>query len=279
MSFNESNLKQNPFFTETVKTFLCAHGLTMTSFFDDWVFEVRSKERMLGHIYGTDIGLNSATSSALATDKAATGALLEHSTVPVVPHHLLLRPDSPSANRIGHSDSLPVLFENCAKDVVCKPNEGASGRDVIRATTLSTFKEAVMTLFSTHRSVAVSPFVSIAAEYRVTILNGEPLLAYEKVRTDADALHFNLSHGAHARTLVKTEMQREILQLAKNATQTLGLHFANVDVVQVGKQFLILEVNAKVSFERYVQQGAEEQRRAEEVYHHALACRFLNACI
>jgi glutathione synthase/RimK-type ligase-like ATP-grasp enzyme len=82
----------------------------------------------------------------------------------------------------GNWDQMLTYFESCQRDVVCKANEGTGGRDVTRARTPLELEAAVLQLFSKSRSLCLSPYIEIAAEYRVALLDGQVQFMYRKHR-------------------------------------------------------------------------------------------------
>jgi glutathione synthase/RimK-type ligase-like ATP-grasp enzyme len=134
-------------------------------------------------VFGYDVGLNSAVARGIANDKAATAEILAHSSVACVPHTLFLNPRlhahmAPD----GSWGAMLQLLEQHPAGVVVKPNEGTSGRSVFLASCRPQLEWAVQDIFTTHTSLAMSPYLAIEDEVRVVALDDVPLVVYGKNR-------------------------------------------------------------------------------------------------
>lgn len=256
------------FLTRVVEEYAFEHGIGVTSLSGGWIIALE-KRNWRKCIFGLDFGLNSSVAKLLARDKAATGDVLSLDNIPHVEHRLFLRPDSLGANPNGNWASIKEWFEECSYDVVCKPNLGSSGQHVERAQTVPALERIIQELFMRERAVAISPYLALEAEYRITILDDEVVLAYEK-RQSGDELKFNLSSGATACEIEDAELLSRINRLALRAAQSIDIRFANVDIVRVENDLYVLEVNSGVMFEHYASLGARQQEEARAVYRKAL---------
>ena len=89
------------------------------------------------------------------------------------------------------------------KALVVKPNEGTSGRSVFRVTSEAELDYAASEIFSSHLSLAISPYVEIEEEVRVILLDDVPHAVYRKQR-GSDWRH-NLDFGARPILLERGE--------------------------------------------------------------------------
>jgi len=159
-----------------------AREVVLTSFSNDWIFCLQKNDRV-SYVFGYDFELNSATAKMLCKDKTATSDLLQFHRVPRVEHRIFHTPQMAAYVPItGNWDQMLAYFESCQRDVVCKTNEGTGGRDVTRARTPLELEAAVLQLFSKSRSLCLSPYIDIAAEYRVALLDSEVQFLYRKRR-------------------------------------------------------------------------------------------------
>ena len=145
--------------------------------------------------FGYDIGLNSAMAHRIANDKSATSDVLAFSGIACIPHTLFLSPKlgkhiAPEGSR----DAMLGLLRTHPQGLVVKPNEGTSGRSVFRVTSEAELDHAVSEIFSSHLSLAISPYVEIEEEVRVILLDDVPHAVYRKQR-GSDWRH-NLDFGA-----------------------------------------------------------------------------------
>jgi len=198
--------------------------------------------------FGYDIGLNSAIALRLANDKSATAEMLALSGIACVPHYLFLSPaldkhSSPSRALQGMHEILAKHPEG----IVAKPNEGTSGRCVILVKDEAGLERAVKEIFSAHQSLVISPYVVIEDEIRVIQLDGIALAAYSKQR-DRDWRH-NLDFGARPILLEPGDARAASVAIAIEAAKAIDIRFASIDVVRVGEQWQVLEINAGVMME------------------------------
>ena len=157
-------------------------GITMTSFSEGWVIrlEIQGIRR---HIYGHNFELNSATARNIASDKAATVAILRGDNVPCVEHRLFRHPDINSyVDPQGNWNNMRQFASAHNYDIVCKPNESSGGHRVFHVTNPRALEAAVHELFTTERSICLCPYIEAEREIRVIILNDNVELIYAKHR-------------------------------------------------------------------------------------------------
>lgn len=156
--------------------------IRLTALCDDWVFCLEHRGAV-AHVVGYDFGLNTATAKLLAADKAAASAVLSHAGVACVDHQLVAGPSRLQYTpEDGFWHQIVAFWERSGRDVVCKPNQGSGGIGVYRARTPRELEYAVHRTLQTNPDVCLCPYLAIAAEYRVVMLDGAPELVFEKVR-------------------------------------------------------------------------------------------------
>lgn len=165
---------------------ICAEqGISIRSFSGDWIFRLQSGTTS-SYVFGYDFALNTATAQMIGDDKAAAAELLADAGVPVIEHRLFHSPQMaayvPSA---GNWSAMLGYLHQHGGDVVCKPNDGTGGRDVSRVRTAPELEAAVHRIFARNRSLCLSPYVSIDAEYRVYVFRGRAHIVYAKERPAA----------------------------------------------------------------------------------------------
>jgi glutathione synthase/RimK-type ligase-like ATP-grasp enzyme len=177
-------LKYQRAFVEAVKKYCATNGIAIEVRSDGWLMVMRhGSERRLA--FGYDLGLNSAISHRIANDKAATAEVLQMSGVACVPHTLFL---SPVMNEYvvalkSWKAMLGLLREN-PRGIVVKPNEGTSGEQVYKVSTEPELELAAHRIFSSNMGLAISPYLDIADEVRVVVLDDLPLVVYSKRRPE-----------------------------------------------------------------------------------------------
>jgi glutathione synthase/RimK-type ligase-like ATP-grasp enzyme len=234
-------------FVEAIKNYCAARDIAVDIRSDGWLIVMqRGLKRHVA--FGYDIGLNSAIALRLANDKSATAELLALCGVACVPHQLflapvLIRPGSQSQQWERMRDMLAKYPEG----IVVKPNEGTSGRSVFRVDDEASLQRALTEIFSSHLSVAVSPYVEIEDEIRVILLDDVAHAVYSKRRVN-DWRH-NLDFGARPLLLERGEAREACVRLAIDAANAINIRFSSIDVVCVGGRWQVLEINSGVMME------------------------------
>jgi glutathione synthase/RimK-type ligase-like ATP-grasp enzyme len=81
----------------------------------------------------------------------------------------------------------------------------------------------------------------------------------------------NLAEGAFPREVDDPRVFGRLTGLARATTRALGLSVAAVDILQVGEELMVLEVNPGIMMERYALASAEHYERAKDVYRRLLS--------
>lgn len=265
-------IAKNRFFIEAVVSWAERRGASCERHFGDWLVML-TREHAVRYLEWYDIGLNSSTNYLIAKDKCGTTWILERHSVAAVEHFLVLRPDSQGWTA-AQNDAQNAFIERVGFPIVLKPNTGTNGNDVFKADDKEALELKLSELFMTERAVALSPFIRVVKEYRVTVLDGQVLLMYAKVQDTRADFRFNLSHGATVSDVSEAEQAR-VAPLAERAMRALGMRFANVDIVEDESGAIqVLEVNGGVAFEKYSSVSAAHRARAQDVYDRALDALF-----
>ena len=237
----------NRIFVDAITKYCARRGIACEVRSQGWLIIMRRDETR-HFALGYDLGLNSAISHRLASDKAATSDILASSSIPCIPHTQFSNPvlaDYVPAS--GLREAMRDLLRRHPRGVVLKPNEGTSGRLVFKVTSESELDEAARKIFASHLSLAVSPFVDIAEEVRVVLIDDTPLAVYAKHR-GADWRH-NLDLGARPVLLPPGPPREACVALAIRSARAIGIRFASVDVVRVADDWKVLEINSGVMME------------------------------
>jgi ribosomal protein S6--L-glutamate ligase len=125
-----------------------------------------------------------------------------------------------------------------------------------------------------YQALAASPWVDIASEYRVIVLDDHAELIFEKVRPVPEGdWRNNLKYGSVPVIQPGNWLGGALTDMARQAVGALGLRFASVDIVASRAGLAVLEVNSGVCLERFSAFGAGHFDRGCTVYEHALrAC-------
>lgn len=148
----------------------------------DWVLRL-SKNDKQHLVYGYDFDLNPTASRMIVHDKACFSDMLAAAGIPHVPHRLFLQPDMqdfvPSRGNWADAMQFAKMYDY---NLVCKINQGTGGLHVYRIRNQRELEAAFQEVHHVYRGLSLSPYVAITREYRLIMLDGRVLLAYEKVR-------------------------------------------------------------------------------------------------
>jgi glutathione synthase/RimK-type ligase-like ATP-grasp enzyme len=234
-------------FVDAITKYCAGRGIACEVRSQGWLI-VMQRDGTRRFALGYDLGLNSAISHRIASDKAATSDILAMSDIPHIAHmqfsNPMLREYAPAA---GVGQAMRDLLRQHSQGVVVKPNEGTSGRLVFKVTTEAELDEAARKVFASHLTLAISPYVEISEEVRVVLIDDTPLVVYAKQR-GADWRH-NLDLGARPVLLPPGAAREACVALATSAARAIGIRFASVDIVRTGDQWNVLEINSGVMME------------------------------
>jgi glutathione synthase/RimK-type ligase-like ATP-grasp enzyme len=234
-------------FVDAVRRYCRAHGIACELKSQGWliVMERAGRRRFA---FGYDVGLNSAMAHRIASDKSATSEVLAFSGIARIPHTPFLSPKlGEHVVPVGSRDAMLGLLHAHPQGLVLKPNEGTSGRSVFRVTSEAELDYAASDILSSHLSLAISPYVEIEEEVRVILLDDVPHAVYRKQR-GSDWRH-NLDFGARPILLERGEAHDASVAIAIEAAKAIDIRFASVDVVRVGEEWKVLEINSGVMME------------------------------
>ena len=242
-------------FVDAITKYCTSHGIACEVRSQGWLIVMQSGDKRRFAL-GYDLGLNSAISHRIASDKAATSDILAMSGIPCIAHTQFSNPVlSEYAPAAGLNEAMRELLRQHPQGVVVKPNEGTSGQLVFKATIEAELDRAAREIFTSHLSLAISPYVEIEDEVRVVLIDGTPLAVYAKQR-GADWRH-NLDLGARPVLLPPGEAREARVALAVSAAQAIGIRFASVDIVRVAGERKVLEINSGVMMETLGQHHPE----------------------
>jgi glutathione synthase/RimK-type ligase-like ATP-grasp enzyme len=175
-------LNSQRIFVDAVKQYCVKNGIAIEIRSQGWLLIMqRGPERHFA--LGYDLGLNSSVTHRVANDKAATAEVLEICGIPCVPHTLFLSPKlSEYVPSTGSWEAMLRLLEKNPEGIVVKPNEGTGGNSVFRVLTKPKLEIAVDAIFSSNKSLSISPYLEIEDEVRVVLIDYLPVVVYSKNR-------------------------------------------------------------------------------------------------
>ncbi len=235
-----------------------AHGIAYTAMSDGWVIRLE-KGMALRWVLGYQFDVNGAAASAVAQDKVATHDALKQAGVPSV-EHILVRA---LPSQAFPAKQLTSLFTG---PFVLKPLGGTGGRGVQKVGNMRDAEKVVSK--SGEMAWAASPLYDISAEYRVIMLDGTPLVMYEKKEpvTKHGLRYFNLGKGAVPVDILTEDTSVALETLARQACGALSLRLASVDIVRVNNALRVLEINDGIMMEYYARHNEQYKKNAALAY-------------
>lgn len=162
---------------------LCwSNHLDFDALANNWILKVQHKHQR-HFVYGYNFGLNAASSSMIANDKAGLSALLTQSGIPNIEHLFFVSPEHAAYMPAAGTWVNAIIYaEKHNYNLVAKANQGSGGTYVMRVHSQRELEVAFHKLHQRHQGVCLSPFLEIEHEYRLVVLHDQILLAYEKLR-------------------------------------------------------------------------------------------------
>jgi glutathione synthase/RimK-type ligase-like ATP-grasp enzyme len=234
-------------FVEAVKRYCARHKIAVEVRSQGWLIVMQRGSRQYFAL-GYDVGLNSAIAHRIANDKGATADVLALAGIACVPHTVFLNPKLDAhIPPPGSWQAMLDLLRQHPEGIVVKPNEGTAGKSVFLVSTSPELERAAAEIFSSHLTLAISPYVEIEDEVRVVVIDELAAVVYSKQRV-LNWRH-NLDTGARPVLLEPGEAREACVAIAVKAAKAIGIRFASVDVIRVGGALKILEINSGVMME------------------------------
>lgn len=260
-------------------------------------------------ILNYEFPLNTAPVSVLCNDRVATSDILMDYDVPVVTQHYLASPGSMSFHDQPWTTTDIKGYIDSWGTIVCKPNTGPCGDNVFYVNTEKELFKCVYSIFNDNSGAAISKYMPADMEYRVVMLNGNPLLVYKKVLPSvfADGIRtvsalvgrlykhpvierdfipnkgdsvpvdwrHNARHGVKVYRLDSSEVDPIIIDVAINTCKALGCSLACVDVLSTDSGYKVIEVKTSVKLERFSAVNEDYYAIAKSVYSKLVDYSFL----
>lgn len=265
-------------FAKIIKESCKELNIQVETFSNDWAFRME-KNGVVRYIVGYHFPLNLSASKELCQDKCLTYEALRRDGVPAVPHLFL---PVFHAGEGEDMESLTPIMEKWIEEtgyVVVKDNYGTGGNQVYRLTSIEEVEKTRQQIYQKSYACSVSPFFTIKEEYRVTMLDGEPLQVIRKerqstVNENGEKVYLNWKHnlgqGATGILVEDEEKKRALYPIAKQVMKTMNLRFASVDIVETDEGLFVLEANAGVMMEHFAGQSPECYEKAKRIYKMAI---------
>ena len=263
-------------FQELLEEICLEQGILLENFSDNWGHRL-TKEGKSAYIVGYQFGLNLSSVKEICQDKVLTFEILSQAGIPACEHIFLPVNLSPEeAEKTGAK-----MLEKYGKAVL-KDNYGTGGFKVFLINDMAEFKEKLSEIHKASYAAALCPFIDIIEEYRVILLDGEPLLTIRKDRPyeTYDGRRYyttwkhNLSQGARGTIMDEGEILPGLHELAKRTAGVIPVRFASIDIIETAEGLKILEINGGVMMEHLAGQSPRCRKRAKEAYEKAVLRMF-----
>ncbi|MBD8881649.1 MULTISPECIES: RimK family protein [Rhodanobacter] len=163
--------------------------------------------------------------------------------------------------------SLKDVAEKLGYPLVLKIPDGSFSRGVVKVEDEAVLAKATAELFQHSALLLAQEFVYTEFDWRIGVLNGEPLYACKYFMSRGHWQIYN--HGAkgpsktgESETLPIGSAPPDVVKLALKATQAVGNGFYGVDIKRVGDKPVVIEVNDNPSIDA----GVEDECLGPELY-------------
>ena len=243
-------------FIEQVEAACAALGIDLTWSSSQWIATMERggrRQRVAGYTFG----LNDSAAVELAVDKGAASSVLSAASIAAVRHREW------TFGGLGSRECAELVAGAERLPVVAKPVRGHSGADVHRAGSVDELAAVFDAMRERYKSVAVSPLVEDADEYRLIVLSDRVLLAFVKRRPAAKPgraaeWRHNAEFGSTGEVLgEESPLYGRLAELARAALGALGLRVGAVDVFVSTAGMQVLEVNDAFTLNRFSLESPE----------------------
>jgi glutathione synthase/RimK-type ligase-like ATP-grasp enzyme len=162
---------------------------------------------------------------------------------------------------------LKDVAEKLGVPLVLKIPDGSFSRGVVKVESEEHLEKAAAELFQHSALLLVQEFVYTEFDWRIGVLNREPLYACKYYMSRGHWQIYN--HGAKGtaksggfETIPVRDAPAEVVKLALKATSAVGDGLYGVDLKQVGDKVVVIEVNDNPSIDA----GVEDQYLGEDLY-------------
>ena len=193
------------------------------------------------------------------TNKIYLHDLLKSRKLPTPKTEVLYRDDP------KHLAELPDIL---GFPIVLKIPDGSFSRGIVKCETIEQLKSAADDLFQHTALVLAQEFMFTEFDWRIGILDGQPLYACQYYMSRGHWQIYNHSGGngiqrsGGFKTLPVRDAPSDIVKLALKATAPIGDGLYGVDLKQVGDRTVVIEMNDNPSIDA----GVEDAYLGEDLY-------------
>jgi len=248
-------------FEKIIEEICKKHKIRLTSLNDGWILKLQ-KGNNVKILYGYNFPLDNTSISKTCDDKAACSDLLKTFNIPAFAHKYFMK-------GFYKPKEITECYDKFGSNVVVKPNIGSSGNDVYHCESLEELKKNINIILKSHVGFSISPFYKYEFEYRVIILNHQPMIVYKKVRNNS--WKHNLALGASISEDIDAKKLQYIKKNATKISKKMNIKFCSIDLAEVDNKLIVVEVNSGVMMEKFSQYN---YKKAYVVYEKAILSIF-----
>lgn len=202
--------------------------------------------------------IDDPTSILRCTNKIYLSDLLKSRKLPTPRTEILYKDEQKKLSELGEALGFPLVL---------KVPDGSFSRGVVKVADADALKRSADELFQHTALVLAQEFMPTDFDWRIGILNREPIFACQYFMSRGHWQIYNHSAKGEARTgdfktLPIREVPSEVVKLALRATQPIGDGLYGVDLKQVGDRVVIIEVNDNPN----IDWGIEDAYLGEDLY-------------
>lgn len=192
------------------------------------------------------------------TNKVYLKELLDKEEIPTPKSHLIFR-------------SAPISWDEISlilgSPIVLKVPDGSFSHGMGKATNEADYKKIIETLFDSTAIVLAQEFLLTDFDWRIGVLNGEPLFACKYFMARGHWQIYNHTPAGKSltgsfETVPMNKVPKHVLRNALDATSIIGKGLYGVDLKAIGDKSVIIEVNDNPSIDH----GVEDAILGDELY-------------
>ncbi len=161
---------------------------------------------------------------------------------------------------VAHRENLAALGEQLGFPLVLKQPDGAFSRGVERVSNPSELDDAASRLLARSELIIAQEFLPTEFDWRIGVFDGEPLYACQYFMAPRHWQIVKCGRDGKRRTGRSTayhldEVPEPVVRTALRAAKLLGRGLYGVDLKQVGRRVVVVEVNDNPSIDAGVEDG------------------------
>lgn len=148
------------------------------------------------------------------------------------------------------------------RKVIVKPIIGSLGRGVMLIDNVDIAYNIYRQLLAWYQPLLIQKYYEKKGnrDLRILVIDGEPVASYYRVARDG-FFKTNIAQGGR---VVEAKPSEEIKEIAIRSTESIGLFYAGVDLMETDEGIFVLEVNASPNWKGALQLGIDPSKKLIE---------------